>query len=549
MRPSPRSASLLTALVLALAGCGGGTGGDPAAEAQQRPRQFAASQQSAAPVIFSAPLADYTISKTADGYLVTDNSGREPPRKVAATARLRFWDTSLFFDADGLPGQAYRLYRAAFARTPDSPGLGYWLGLLDQGVSMAQVSQAFVDSDEYKNLYAGTTSNSAIVRQYYLNVLNRPGDDSGINYWVGILDNKLASVSGVLAGFSDSQENINGTTAAIQNGIRYLEPGVSYNGSAPSFPLRAAYHQRAFAGGTDYLSISGSCSGYASFANAVPVSASFEGATTLAAQTTFSLGLTTCSPTSLGWTATDYFDSADALLGHAEPGTEYGVASGSQRSLPVSAKVGDNGVYATQARYADSSKQSAIGQRVLSYAVEADGNSSTTAILKLSAVHTNTAGQATLTRATTYRVGSNGTLDQLAVDEVYGSGIHLVYAQSPASAQPTKLTAIDTVAGSGAVAQSGQTLTVYYTGWLYDPAAPGFKGQQFDSTAGRGPYTFPLGVSQVIQGWDQGILGMKVGGKRTLLIPSTLGYGTSGSAGAIPGNAALVFDVELVSVK
>ncbi|CAN7657704.1 FKBP-type peptidyl-prolyl cis-trans isomerase [Pseudoduganella sp. LjRoot289] len=548
MRPSLRSASLLTALVLALSACGGGQDSGTAPAKQQGPRLFAATVQSAAPEVFNSPLASYSIGKTADGYLVTDSSGREAPRTVAATARLRFSDTSLSFDADGIPGQIYRLYRAAFARTPDAAGLGYWLGLLDQGAVMGVVSQGFVDSAEFKNLYAGATTNSAVVNQFYLNVLNRQGDDGGIAYWNNVLDSKADTVAGVLASFSASPENISGTAAAVQNGIAYLEAGVAY---APAFPLRAAYHQRTFAGGTDYLTVTGSCNGYAAFSNAVPASSTFEGGSALAAQTTISLGLTTCTPRDLGWSLTDYFDSSDALLGHAEPGAEYDVAYGAQRSLPAAAKIGDSGTYAVQSRYADSSKQGTPGQRVLSYVLEADGSSATTAILKLTAQHISAASQTTLTRSTSYRISASGTLEQLSVDEAYSSGIHLLYTQTPASAQPASLIVTDTVAGSGTGAQSGQTLTVNYTGWLYNPAAGDFKGQQFDTSisAGRTPFEFPLGMSRVIKGWDQGMVGMKVGGKRTLLIPSSLGYGTSGSAPSIPGNAALVFEVELLSIK
>jgi FKBP-type peptidyl-prolyl cis-trans isomerase FkpA len=316
-----------------------------------------------------------------------------------------------------------------------------------------------------------------------------------------------------------------------------------------SFPVRAAYHQRTFAGGTDYLTITGTCSGYAAFGNAVPGAGSFEGASALLAQTSVSVGLTDCYPASLGWNTVDYFDGGDALLGHAEPGSEYDVGTGAQRSLPAAAKIGDQGVYATQASYTDSSKKGSPGKRVLSYALEADGSSRTTAILKLTAVHSGAAGNTSLTRVATYRIGSDGTLAQLAVDETYSSGVHLLYTQSPASAQPAALTVTDILPGSGAAAQSGQTLTVNYTGWLYDPAAPGFKGAQFDSSNGRGPFSFTLGQGAVIQGWDQGMQGMRVGGKRTLLIPSSMGYGTSGAGASIPGNAALVFEVELVSLR
>lgn len=109
---------------------------------------------------------------------------------------------------------------------------------------------------------------------------------------------------------------------------------------------------------------------------------------------------------------------------------------------------------------------------------------------------------------------------------------------------------IDTLAGTGAVATSGSDVTVHYTGWLYDEKAPQQRGLKFDSSVDRGqPFTFLLGAGQVIRGWDDGVAGMKVGGKRTLLIPADLGYGSNGAGGVIPPGASLVFDVELLDVK
>lgn len=108
----------------------------------------------------------------------------------------------------------------------------------------------------------------------------------------------------------------------------------------------------------------------------------------------------------------------------------------------------------------------------------------------------------------------------------------------------------DTVVGTGPAAKAGDTVEVNYTGWLYDPKAPDHHGQKFDASQDHGStFTFPLGAGQVIKGWDQGVVGMQAGGKRTLLIPSSLGYGSHGAGGVIPPNAALVFDVELVSIK
>ena len=107
----------------------------------------------------------------------------------------------------------------------------------------------------------------------------------------------------------------------------------------------------------------------------------------------------------------------------------------------------------------------------------------------------------------------------------------------------------DTTIGTGAEAISGQQISVHYTGWLYDPAAPENKGRKFDSSRDRGqPFEFTLGVGQVIGGWDQGFAGMKVGGSRTLVIPPELGYGARGAGGVIPPNATLLFEVELLGV-
>ena len=114
----------------------------------------------------------------------------------------------------------------------------------------------------------------------------------------------------------------------------------------------------------------------------------------------------------------------------------------------------------------------------------------------------------------------------------------------------TSLQISDATVGSGAEAKSGQTVTVHYTGWLYDTKAPDKHGKKFDSSKDHGEaFEFKLGGGHVIRGWDQGVAGMKVGGKRTLVIPSELGYGSRGAGGAIPPNATLVFDVELLGVR
>jgi FKBP-type peptidyl-prolyl cis-trans isomerase FkpA len=125
-------------------------------------------------------------------------------------------------------------------------------------------------------------------------------------------------------------------------------------------------------------------------------------------------------------------------------------------------------------------------------------------------------------------------------------------APAPAAAEANPLVKIDTVVGTGKEATVGSTVVVNYTGWFYKPLAAKQHGRQFDSSrdAGREPLEFPLGAGRVIKGWDQGVAGMKVGGKRTLIIPSELAYGKRGvGGGAIPPDSDLIFDVELLDVK
>jgi peptidylprolyl isomerase len=112
---------------------------------------------------------------------------------------------------------------------------------------------------------------------------------------------------------------------------------------------------------------------------------------------------------------------------------------------------------------------------------------------------------------------------------------------------PSGLQITDSKVGTGATPKSGQTCVMHYTGWLYENGA---KGKKFDSSLDRGqPFEFPIGQRRVIAGWDEGVASMKVGGKRTLIIPPALGYGARGAGGVIPPNATLIFEVELLDVK
>jgi len=120
-------------------------------------------------------------------------------------------------------------------------------------------------------------------------------------------------------------------------------------------------------------------------------------------------------------------------------------------------------------------------------------------------------------------------------------------SESQMTKTPSGLQYEDTKVGTGASPQKGQTCVMHYTGWLWENGA---KGSKFDSSVDRGkPFEFPLGQGRVIKGWDEGVATMKVGGKRTLLIPPDLGYGARGAGGVIPPNATLLFEVELLDVK
>ena len=132
---------------------------------------------------------------------------------------------------------------------------------------------------------------------------------------------------------------------------------------------------------------------------------------------------------------------------------------------------------------------------------------------------------------------------------LFGAAATQVSAQTQGKTMTTAsgLQITDTKVGTGAQPQTGQTCVMHYTGWLYNN---GTKGAKFDSSLDRGePFEFAIEQGQVIKGWDEGVATMKVGGKRTLIIPPQLGYGARGAGGVIPPNATLIFDVELLGVK
>ena len=148
-----------------------------------------------------------------------------------------------------------------------------------------------------------------------------------------------------------------------------------------------------------------------------------------------------------------------------------------------------------------------------------------------------------------YVFGTAWILGILLVAACQQSGQENMTSTALPSGVVTELVLEDVVVGDGGEATAGANVTVHYTGWLYAPESPDKRGAKFDSSVDRGqPFQFPIGAGRVIRGWDEGVAGMRVGGKRVLIIPAELGYGARGAGDVIPPNATLVFEVELLGI-
>jgi hypothetical protein len=167
----------------------------------------------------------YTVTKTDSGVQLHDTSGADGTDTLVGIERVKFADLALAFDVDGIGGQAYRVYQAAFARTPDIGGLGFWMNAMDHGVSLRDVANGFVASNEFKTLYGFAPTSVEIVSKFYENVLNRPGEAAGINFWSNVLETKAATVAEVLMGFSESPENQTALVGVMSNGMAYTPYG------------------------------------------------------------------------------------------------------------------------------------------------------------------------------------------------------------------------------------------------------------------------------------------------------------------------------------
>jgi hypothetical protein len=213
-------------------------GGDVPPQTTASTRLLAASASSAAaPLGFPGLRADYSITETANGYLVAEVSG-SGATAVPRNARLRFTDISVALDIDGVAGRAFRLYRAAFDRVPDAPGISYWIGLMDRGVDPAVAAGAFMESSEFKARYGNGLSDADYVGKLYRNVLHRDGDPAGMAFWTGLLARGASTRAQVLAAFSEGAEGKAAVRDAIRTGIYFLEDGVAYLPAADAGPNR-----------------------------------------------------------------------------------------------------------------------------------------------------------------------------------------------------------------------------------------------------------------------------------------------------------------------
>ena len=172
--------------------------------------------------VYSGNRASYTVAETATGLTVADNTGAEGTDTLTNIERVRYSDGSVAFDTSAVSGEAFRIYQAAFNRTPDQVGLGYWIKQMDDGMSVADVAARFIDSNEFRSLYGANPSTGQLVDAIYNNVLHRVPDTAGRNFYVNQIDTHQKSLSQVLADFSESPENQLQVLGVIQSGIEYM---------------------------------------------------------------------------------------------------------------------------------------------------------------------------------------------------------------------------------------------------------------------------------------------------------------------------------------
>lgn len=173
--------------------------------------------------VYTGKLANFTISRAAGVVTLRDNTGIEGTDTLISVERAQFADGWRALDIDGNGGITYRLYQAAIDRTPDLAGLGYWLSVLDSGAALADMAMGFVDSSEFKTKFGANLDAAQFVTQLYQNILHRPAEQAGFDYWVGVLtsNDSLVSRGQLLANFSESDENIERVAQVIGESIAY----------------------------------------------------------------------------------------------------------------------------------------------------------------------------------------------------------------------------------------------------------------------------------------------------------------------------------------
>ncbi|WP_272492073.1 DUF4214 domain-containing protein [Massilia phyllostachyos] len=177
---------------------------------------------------YSGASSDYTITRGANGIQVVDKrsgAAGDGSDLLTGVERLVFTDRHHALDTDGVAGQAYRIYRAAFDRAPDPSGMGFYLSMMEKGVSLGDVAASFVASQEFREMYGSTPTNAEIVMRLYKNILHREPEAGGYNFWLDVLDSKRADLPTVLAAFSEGPENRAATTELIANGVAYTPYG------------------------------------------------------------------------------------------------------------------------------------------------------------------------------------------------------------------------------------------------------------------------------------------------------------------------------------
>ncbi|MRV71889.1 DUF4214 domain-containing protein [Duganella sp. FT92W] len=171
--------------------------------------------------VYQGARANYTVASGAGGLTITDNTGADGVDVLANVERLHFANADVAYDVYGNAGVAYRLYQAAFDRTPDAAGLGYWIKQMDNGTDRFDVARWFLAGAEAQSVYGANPTNATALNLFYNHVLHRSADAAGFNYWLNILDTGVASQSAVLASFAESAENQAALIGVMQNGMAF----------------------------------------------------------------------------------------------------------------------------------------------------------------------------------------------------------------------------------------------------------------------------------------------------------------------------------------